>query len=160
MGKSWALWGVCISHHNDLSGDVKPSSVCFISLCKVGMLLPWVGGWLMCFGSWGMRIYELLLVYLLKPCLYSFTNGPSVFSTKQAVCIYYALTTYVITESLVHHFKFKQCQPMGILKANRVPSSLPSPLSFFLSSPTEGRIFSILESDIYHFSVQESVIHS
>lgn len=159
MGKSWGLWGVCTSHDNDLTGDVKPSSVCFSSLCKVGMLLPWVGGWLMCFGSWGMRIYELLSVYLLKPCLYSFTNGPSVFSTKQAVHIYCDLTIYVISESLVHHFELKQCQPMRVLRANRVPSSLPSALSF-LSSPTDGRIFSILDSDIYHFSVQESVIHS
>lgn len=77
----------------------------------------------------------MLLVYLLKPFLYSFTSDASVFSTKQAVLTYYALTIYVVTESLVHHLELKQYQPVRILRANLVPSitivllSCPRPLT-------------------------------
>lgn len=110
--------------------------------------------------SWGRRIYVVLSVYLLKPCLYSFTNDRSVFSTEQAVHIRYGLTIYVVTESLVCHLEPKQYQPTRVLKANCVPSNLPSALSFFLSLPTNRRNSSVLDSGIYHFSVQESVIHS
>lgn len=55
-----------------------------------------------------MRIFELFSVYFIKPCLYSVTNDVSVFSTKQAMHIYYGLTIYVITKPLVNHFELKQ----------------------------------------------------
>lgn len=93
------------------------------------------------------------MLWVLRP------EDVSLFSTKQAVHIYYDLTVSVITESLVHHFELNQYQPTRVLEANSVPSSLPSALSSFLSSPIDRSIFSILDSDIYHFSVQESVIH-
>lgn len=42
----------------------------------------------------------------------------SVFSTKQALHIYYGLTVSVITESLVRHFELKQYQLTRVLEAN------------------------------------------
>lgn len=141
--------------------EMKNQALSASALCvKWGCHCPeWDPGWC-ALTSRGMKIYVLLSVYLLKPCLYSFTNDVSVFSTKQAVHTYYGLTIYVITESIVCHPEPKQYQPVRVLKANRFPSNLPSALSFFLSSPTNGRNSSVLDSGIYHFSVQESVMHS